>query len=91
MSQAVIRQRLYTRTPEAQRLRGEWLEPDQIRAKMARWQADFDGYGPHVAAVGLIEVAQMLEEPDAKFAARVRSILAVLEEFAETAGTRPAH
>ena len=81
MSQHVIAERLYDRTPSARQWRRERLEPDAIREQMGKWSEHFDGYGASVAAVGLIEMAQMLEGSDAEFAEHVRCILTLLDEI----------
>ena len=81
MSQHVIAERLYDRTPSARQWRRERLEPDAIRVQLGKWSEHFDGYGASVAAVGLIEMAQMLEGSDAEFAEWVRTILTMLDEI----------
>lgn len=86
MSQHVIVERLYDRTPSAQQWRRNRLEPDAIREELRKWSEHFDGFGASVAAVGLIEMAQMLECSDAEFAEHVRAILALLDEVPQ--GTR---
>lgn len=86
MSQHVIAERLYDRTPSAQQWRRKRLEPDAIREHLRDWSTVLEGYGASVAAVGLIEMAQMLECSDAEFAGHVRTILTVLDEVPQ--GTR---
>lgn len=81
MNQDVIRRRTYSRTPAAQQYRREHLEPEVIRAHLREWR-DL-GLGADAAAIGDIEMAQMLEVSDSAFAEYVRRILTVLAEVHE--------
>jgi hypothetical protein len=68
----------YSITPEAQRVRSQWLEPDAIRARLREWAARGDEYW---VAISLIRMTELMQRSPAQQLALIKRVLDGLAEL----------
>jgi hypothetical protein len=70
----------YSVTPEAQRLRREWLEPERVAVELRKARDKNVGGMEYVAAIGLIRMTDYLQVKAAEQLRLIDQILATLDE-----------
>lgn len=73
----------YSVTPEAQRLRREWLEPERVAVELRKASDMTAGGMEFVAAIGLIRMTDYLQVKAAERLRLIDQILAILDEVTD--------